>query len=260
MIRSMAIASDVMVEFGKTVVEQQPDRLLLRTPSQPDFWYGNALVLPHFSADVEAQIAQFQADFPGAAHVCIQWDVPDLRADLSGFEAAGFDIDDSDVLALTGDLRRCDQPSGITARPLAGDGDWQQAEELQHRTGVDEDGYAEAPHRAYVRDRMAARRAQAQAGRGVWFGAFDGDLLVADMGIYSDGRLARFQSVETRPSHRRRGICAALVGEAVCWIRARFPQADILIVADRNGDPGRIYRRCGFELRETVLAAVRAGY
>lgn len=260
MIRSLAIASDVMVEFGRTEVVQRPGRVLLRTPSQPNFWYGNALVLPEFSPDVDAQVAQFREDFPGATHVCIQWDVPNLRADLSAFEAAGFDVDDSDVLVLATAPRRFDLPTGITARPLSSDRDWQQAEELQHRTGVDDDGYSEELHRAYLRDRMAARRAQVDAGTGVWFGAFDGDLLVADMGVYSDGRLARFQSVETRKSHRRRGICAALVGEVVSWTRDRFPQAEIMIVADRNGDPGRIYRRCGFELRETVLAAVRSGY
>jgi predicted GNAT family acetyltransferase len=84
--------------------------------------------------------------------------------------------------------------------------------------------------------------------------------MVAQIGLVEgeiDGRpLARFQHVDTHPDHRRRGLCAALlvqVGRA-----ARAPT--LAILAEPDGDAGRIYRRAGFTLRERLVSAQRPGY
>lgn len=257
MIRSLSIASDLMVGGASHELTHHPDRVVIRTPSQPDYWYGNCLVLRHFEPDPAPAIARFRADFPQAAHVCIQWDVPGLEADLGGFVARGFEDASADALVL-GDLVRCDLPAGITARRIRDEADWAQVVSLQHQTGVTEEGHDPEVHRAYIEGRFEGHRAAVAAGRAVWFGAFEGDLLVADMGVYATDDLARFQSVETRASHRRRGICAGLVTQASDWARARAGK--VVIVADRGGAPGRLYRRCGYALQQTTLAVIRRGY
>lgn len=257
MIRALAIASDLMVGADSHVVEEHPDRVVIRTPEQPAYWYGNSVVFRSFTPDVEAAMAQFRADFPQARHVCIQWDLPGLEADLGAFVARGFETDVADTLVLQ-DLKRFPMPEGITCRPIASDADWAQVVDLQHEVGVSDEGQNADGHRSYIEGRFARHRAAVAEGRAMWFGAFDGALLVADMGVYADGRLARFQSVETRASHRGRGICAALVGVTSVWATARAQE--VVIVADRGEAPGRIYRRCGYELRETVLAVVKPGY
>ena len=64
-----------------------------------------------------------------------------------------------------------------------------------------EQGFAEAPYRAFLHERVAAWRRLIADSCGVWLAAFDAGTLVADAGLFWAGDLGRFQNVETRESH-----------------------------------------------------------
>lgn len=102
-----------------------------------------------------------------------------------------------------------------------------------------------------------ARQVQIAKGLGQWFGAFDGDRLVGDMGIFHDEKLMRYQSVQTHEDYRRRGICSSLLCASLDWAKARAPDALPVIVAHADSDAGRLYRRAGFELAETTMSVYR---
>jgi hypothetical protein len=91
--------------------------------------------------------------------------------------------------------------------------DWTKAEALQAKIGL-EDGRVPKFYGPYLARRNAGWRDQITKGIGQWFGAFDGDRIVAQLGMFHDGSLARYQSVEIRASHRRREICSALLRQA----------------------------------------------
>jgi GNAT superfamily N-acetyltransferase len=111
-----------------------------------------------------------------------------------------------------------------------------------------------------LEQRTKARRSQIARGRGQWFGAFDGDLLVGDLGIFCDDRVARYQSVQTRATHRRRGVCSALLRMAHDWAKGRSPNARVLIAADADDTPRLLYRKVGFQPFETITAAMKGSY
>ena len=100
------------------------------------------------------------------------------------------------------------------------------------------------------------RRMQA-AGLGHWYGAFIGADLVADLGIYRDERVARFQAVETRFEHRRRGICGTLIYRAARHFDDRFGIDTYVIVADPDALAARVYKSVGFELTERQFSLYR---
>lgn len=257
-LRSLGLASDLLVMRELSECEHHADRVVMRTPSEPDFWYGNRVIFRTSVVEPEAQIAQFRADFPHARHIVLDWDAPGMEhgAGTKDLERRGFEIDASDVLALSGAFSGRNAPDGIVIRPLEGDADWDRAAALQIETGV-EDGYAHAGYEKFTRARCANRRTQISDGQGIWLGAFDGEMLVGDLGLFCDSRVARFQSVETRRSHRGKGICTALLSRAIAWQRQVAPTARPVIVAERDSVAGRIYRRCGFALHETLLSALR---
>lgn len=261
MLRSLGLRSDLLVQRGLSVVQEHTDRVILRTPDEPDYWSGNAVIFRHPPGDIAADLARFQADFPGAAHVYLYWDAPDLDpAPLAAPCAAlGLSVEVSDVLLLRGPVVPAPLPAGLTWRPLAQD-DWAQAIDLYHAVDV-ADGYPDnATHRAFVTARFRARAWQVAQGQGGWFGVFDGPRMVAGMGLFHDRELGRFQSIVTAPSHRRRGICAGLLTQVALWARARVPALPLVIIAEPDGAPGRIYRRAGFLPHETFVAAMRRGY
>ena len=104
---------------------------------------------------------------------------------------------------------------------------------------------------------MAGRRRLVEAGHGRWFGAFDRGELVADMGIFVADGLARFQLVQTAPSHRGRGICGTLVNH-VSEVALRELGAHTLVLA---ADPGyhaaRVYESVGFVPGEQLVALMK---
>lgn len=264
MIRSLALATDLMVRSDVSELVSKGHYTILRTPQEPDFWFGNAILLhlPPKSETADDLIALSRAAFPNAAHVCLQWDVPDMSlpqeivADLT---LQGFDVDVSDTLVLNEPLARPALPDGLRVAALATENDWAQSLALGMEIAV-EDGYDPVLHRPYLAQSVEGQRRRIRDGRGAWFGVFAGDLLVAQMGVFHDGKLIRYQQVETRATHRRGGICAALLGHAGAWAMGRAPDAKVVIVADADGPAGRIYRRSGFALVEKLTSAVNGAY
>ncbi|WP_044037563.1 GNAT family N-acetyltransferase [Octadecabacter arcticus] len=113
--------------------------------------------------------------------------------------------------------------------------DWTKAEALQAEVGL-EDGRDPKFYGPYLARRNAGRRDQITKGISQWFGAFDGYRIVAQLGMFHDDSIARYQYVETRATHRRRGICSALLRWAVrrmltlsLWLRPT-PMLDVCTV------------------------------
>lgn len=256
-LRSLGLRTDLMVMEDNSVLEDRGAYLILRTPAEPTFWYGNCLIYRQ-PAPVAEMVAQFRAAFPDARHICLCFDTDAPGPGAEDLAALGLKVEKDDVLTAHGPLANAPVPEGYAIRPIGED--WDQLVAAQHRIGLEEHGEG-GDHLAYVTKRFDRLRLQIAAGKGQWFGAFRGDELAADLGIMVGGGLARYQSVETLPEHRRRGLCAALVGHAGRWARAgAAPDLPLVIVAEAGGDAGRVYRRCGFSLTEQTVSAYSPGY
>lgn len=256
--KALEFATDLMVQAGQCVVRRYPDRTIQTTPAEPNFWFGNRVIFADPPTDAATLIAQFQGDIPAADHICIGWDVPNLSRDevVAVFDASGLRIEQSDTLALRGDLHRATAPAGIIIRPFSSADEWVQSESIA-KVDLIKGGAPERGMDDYLRQKTQARQTQIQKGLGQWFGAFDGDRLAADMGIFNDQDLIRYQSVQTHEDYRRRGICSALLCASLDWAKVRAPRALPVIVAHAGSDAGRLYRRAGFDLAETTISAYR---
>lgn len=256
--KSLEFLTDLLAMSGASEVEVHPNRVVQRTPTEPDFWFGNRVIFTDPPEDACAAIGQFQADFPQARHICVGWDVPNLPVSpVRGlFEGTKVTIDEGDALILTGPLHRVPTPPGITLRTF-GPQDWPQSHDIGLETAR-EDSLPPERYREYLEGRTRTRQRQIAAGLAQWFGAFDGDLLVGDMGIVQNQSFIRYQAVQTRTGYRRRGVASALLGYALEWGRARAPGALPVIVADAGSDAGRLYRRAGFTSAETTVIAWQA--
>jgi predicted GNAT family acetyltransferase len=79
------------------------------------------------------------------------------------------------------------------------------------------------------------------------------------MGLFraSEG-LARFQSVETHPDARRRGLAGTLVHHVSDFGLTEIGAHTLVMVADPTYAAIRLYRALGFTDSESVLQAERA--
>ncbi|WP_424943533.1 GNAT family N-acetyltransferase [Aliiroseovarius crassostreae] len=254
----LEFASDMMVQRGQTHLQDLPDRVVQITQDEPNFWFGNRVIFRDPPKDAAALIAQFHHDVPDARHICLGWDIPQLSlAEVQAVCAGtGLIVQEGDTLTLPGTLTRAHMPEGVAFRPFTSDQDWSQSEAIA-AVDLRLDGAPEAGMDAFLQSKTQARKAQIARGYGQWFGAFEGDQLLGDMGIFFDESLIRYQSVQTHTAHRRRGICSALLCHALDWARPRAPEALPMIVADAGSEAGRLYRRCGFVPTETTISAYR---
>src|SRR3990170_4563968 len=124
-------------------------------------------------------------------------------------QEAGFELAHQTVLTARRIVTPPSAAQAVSVRALRSDEDWLQA--LENQILCRESGHDEAGYRVFKRRQMASYRKMAEDGWGEWFGAFVGEMLVADLGLYHTQKLGRYQSVGTHSDFRRSGIAANLV-------------------------------------------------
>ncbi len=249
---SLGFRTDVALRAAEgSEVTDRGGYLVIRSPDNPGFWWGNFLLLRAWPKEGDGWLDRFAAEFPQAQHVAIGVDATEAGGPVPT-EFAGLEPETSTVLTCP-DVhapRYLNQAAGI--RPLVSDRDWQQSVELAMRC------YGAQTPSDFQQRRAAARRRLTQAGRAAWFGVFDDGLLVAQLGVCDAGDgLTRYQDVETDPAARRRGLAGTLVYMAAQIIRYDFGTRTLVIVADPAEGAIRIYRGCGFADAQTQFSFAR---
>lgn len=224
-------------------VEDRGDHLVVHTPDNPTYHWGNFLLLPSAPAadEIGSWVETFRRELPGLGHVALGVDRPDVGA-LDPLRAAGWHVDVP--VAMT--AREVQGPAhphpGATLRPLADDADWEQQVALS-QAGEDDARLTTE----FLTRRHQSYRELAETGAGRWWGAFLDGRLVASLGLYLAGRgLARYQNVKTHPDHRGRGLAGGLVHEAGRDALDRLGARQLVMVADPAEAAIRGYRRAGF--------------
>lgn len=132
---------------------------------------------------------------------------------------------------------------------------WDQVLELQ-LAGSEEPG-SPAALRQFNMARQHDLRRLFAAGRGAWYVALDGDRVVGSCGLVVTGARARYQTVDTAESHRRRGICSRLLVDAAGHTAEHHPVEQFVIAADPDYHAIGIYEALGFRRFEVVRALLR---
>ena len=244
--RTLAFRTDLLVlRLAGAKVEDGGDRLVVRTPLNPYFYWGNFILLSGTAPveDATRWLQTFREAFPGAQHVAIGWDRGSARAAgrVQPMIRAGLEltVDQALVAETLASPRR--PPPATVVRRLAGDDDWEELLDLTVACWSSEGG----PE--FQRARQADFQRLEASGRAAFFGAFLKGELVSACGIVSGlGGTARFQHVQTHPEHRRRGIAAAVLIGASHHAATHLSARRLVIVADPSGPAVRLYRELGF--------------
>ena len=260
-ITSIGFLSETLFQRYNGVVRNLGDCMEVRTPDNYDFWFGNYLLLSASPtlAEIGNWIARFDtafADVPAVRHKCLQWlddgsDTADVRAE---FERLGWEFDQTSVLSATQSVALRPPLAGVAFREVSGGEDWDKV--LAHHVLTRPEGFAEDAYKSFKINRLAVFQKLISNGYGHWYGAFKGPELVADMGIFHREGISRFQEVSTHPSHRRQGICAALVHHVSRKEQAARPGNRMVILADRGEPAERIYKSLGYAEIEQMQSVV----
>jgi len=240
-------ATDLTVlEASGSHVERHDDHLVVRTPRNPGYHWGNFVLVtdPSASDDAARWLARHADVFAEADWVSIGL----VGAPTpSAWDGHGVELEEDESLAMAGLPRLAPCPQGYAVRPLTTDADWGARIAVELADNEESGEYEASSHERFVRARTDIQREVVAAGGALFVGAFDGDgRLAADLGIVVGDGLARYQDVGTRPEHRRRGLAAHLLGVAAQWA-ATQGVTRFVIVTGVDNPAGRVYRGVGFE-------------
>lgn len=258
-VRSLGFQTDLalLTATGSTV-EDRGTHLVIRTPANPSYFWGNFLLLhraPVLGGEREV-VGAFHTEFPDAEHVSIGIDDPVLSEESrSAFEEAGMSIEVSTVLTATALTAPREPGLDCEVRPLVSEEDWAGRTALSQALAPEVSAATFLP---FAQGRNEQERTLVAASRGERYGAFVDGRLVATAAVFLTGEgTARYQSVETHSDHRRQGLAGSVIHAAGQHVMDRLGASDLVIVAETDGEAIGVYRAAGFADAEQQLTLER---
>lgn len=256
-VQSLGYRTDLIFPAFDGLIINRGDYMVIRTPTNPTFYWGNFLLFKHPPG--EGDYHQWRELFareigapPQIGHQAFGWDtIGGEKGVIQPFLEGGFHLDHGSVLTAQRDTLTPKSSPGVDLRPLQSQEDWDQS--VENQVICREPIFSEAGYRLFRQRQMQRYREMVAHGLGAWFGAFSGSRLVADLGLFCDRELGRYQSVQTHPDFRRRGIAGALLYTAGLYALDQF-NIDTLVIVTETGSPAeRLYKSIGFRFSEYTL-------
>lgn len=258
-IHSKILSSDLHLLPVHMVRSTTPFGALIRCPDDPDFHWGNfGMVSSDNSLSLDSILECYRAFMADEVrHLALIWDCgiePNAKV-YQCWQRGGVEFDISNGFLLhdqsTLDARQIDGE----IRAIVNHADWQKVLELQiEMLGSD----VSSNDISVIKRRLVYLQSLCMQDHGKWFGVFKSGKLVADLGIFLCGDVARFQHVETHENYRGQGFCRALIRAAVNWVMMQASPYQIWIESEENSDAAMIYQHLGFQQQERLLAAFHA--
>ncbi len=248
-VRSLGYRTDLIFAGFDGEIIDRGEYLVVRTPSNPSYYWGNFLLFsdPPRIGDFPRWREIFRQEIGGPPtyeHQTFGWDSPTAGI-CEPFLEAGFHLNKDVVLRSVAPRRPTRYADFIDIRPLKTRVEREAAIDLQ--VLCRDPGHEAETYRAFRTRQMDRYHAMAAADLGDWYGAFVDDKLVADLGLFKNGDIGRYQAVETHPDYRRQGIAGTLVFGAGRQAITRYDLQTLVIVAEDQSGASRLYANTGFE-------------
>jgi GNAT superfamily N-acetyltransferase len=260
-VKSLGYRTDLIFPAFDGEIIDRGDYIVIRSPANPTFYWGNFLLFsqPPQEGDFKKWCDLFAREIgapPDFEHQVFGWDSPEAEEGITQpFLQAGFRRIRS-VVMTSPELQSPARPSDLVSiRALKTESDWEKA--VENQVVCREPEFGESEYRTFRSRQMNRYRKMAESGLGDWFGAFIDQRLVADLGIFHKGGLGRFQSVQTHPDFRRRGIAGTLIARAGRQAMVAYGLHTLVIVTDPDSGPERLYASLGFRQTEEQVGLER---
>ena len=255
-INSLGIKTDLMFLKQNAMVEDRGDYILVRSPDNPEFFWGNFLIFPEppQKGDFKQWQRHFENEFAkvdGIEHMTFEWDHSSRAPQLDEFRQNGFEYEETVVLVAKDGLHPMYENHEISMMRVETNETWHQLVEFQIE--VNPDGYPEDSLRPFVKKRFQDYRDYSEAGLGHWYAAFLDGKMVADLGLYSENGVARYQNIKTHRDYRKQGIAQTLMHFAASDLGADY----FVIQAEDHGPAINMYQSIGFEALEVIAGLCR---
>jgi ribosomal protein S18 acetylase RimI-like enzyme len=253
-IRSLALTTELALIATRGRITDRGSYLVVETPDDPGYYYGNYLVLPRplQPGEVAHWLRVFDDELgtnPAIHHVTLCWD------GVTGDEGAGDELRDAGFTIDTHNAMVAEElrapRAALPIRALT------PAEVLASNAIAWAIGDRhDETYRKFLQRRAAWHRDLVVRGIARFYGAFDGEQLVASLGLVRVDNVARYQDVQVLPAYRKRGLAGALLATSAHDAIADGVER-VVIVTEPESAAARLYEKAGFRILERVSSACR---
>lgn len=253
-ITSLARQSDLIFASFEGEVIDRGTYVAIRTPSNPGYHWGNFLIFPNppTHSDIETWPKIYREEFTyylEIRHMTFTWNpLPESSGVIEPFIRQGFRFEKNQVLTTTSVHPPHKHNAQVQIRTLSLETDWDQAIELQ--VLCRDPSFELESYRIFKRKQFSTYKNMRDKGLGERFGAFVGERLVGDLGLFHKEGLGRYQNVVTHPEYRRQGICGTLVYKSGKVALNSWQVKTLVMEADPYYHAARIYQSVGFRPTE----------
>lgn len=255
-LKSLGQKSELIFVLYDGVVEERADYLVVRTLTNPTFFWGNLLIFnrPPKVGDFDSWVALFKKEFtdPRIYHQTFAWEAHgfnDAVGDAEQFTLRGFSLQPNAVMTAKTVTKPKKYNPNLEIRVLKSEKDWADMAALQ--ISVADPKFPKTELERFYRNQTVRYQGMEQAGMGHWYGGFIDGKLVATLGLYHRDGLGRFQSVVTGTDHQRQGLCSTLVYEAASRVLREGHAKELVMCADPGYHALKVYESVGFQTRHT---------
>lgn len=243
--------------FGEII--ERNDYWVIKTPVRPNFFWGNYILMKSSPTQgcYNEWVQIFESEIGPRnkrGFMAITFDsIEEAEKDLYiEFEQAGCTIIINKMLTASS-IHSTDKVSDtLIVKPFSSETDWNAYKDIH----LDPDwgyGTQEAQSR-FLDEEINDFKKIVKMNKGQRFGAFENNVMIAELGVFWDGEVARFNNVATAIDHRRKGACSTLVYEVSKFLLEQKDISTLVMEADENYHASRIYESLGFKPTQKTIS------
>lgn len=258
-LNSLSLRTNMIFARNESEIIPRESYIVVKTMSNPTFHWGNYLIFKQApkDSDIINWMNIFQKEFSHYKtfdHYVFAWDEL-TRPESIEYLGHDFALEES-VSLKTSTLNPPKYYNrDVVVRLYSSSADWEVALELQVSARDPKFNYKE--YKEFKSNQDHSYHKLIDQKRGGRFGAFLDGKLVADLGIFFEDGLARYQNVVTHPDYRGRGICGTLVYESGKYALDFWGVKILCMEADPDYHAARIYESVGFTPAENSYSLYR---
>lgn len=257
-IKSLALKTRLILDKYFASVEFKDDYIVIKTNDRPKYFWGNYIIMKFSpkAGDYDNWISIFEneignKEYRGFIAITFDTDNGD-NADTKEFVMNGFKVITTKVLLAKSIFKPRKYNHEIEIRPFQSNEDWEKYVDIHFTPNW---GYGpDEGQTSFLREEIESFKRLTDAGMGQRYGAFLDGEMVAELGVFWEDNVVRFNNVATHPSKRRIGACSTLVYE-VSKLMLQREEIDVLVMeADEDYHAAKIYEEVGFKATQKLIS------
>lgn len=255
-IDSLAFQTELIFHKFTGIVFEYDDYVVVKTPTNPTYFWGNLVFFKN--PPLDNSLSQWKMLFNdhfatmNVNHMTFAWDsIKGESGEIQPFIVDGFSLERSSVMVADNIVLPPKLNSELVVRPILTEEDWGAI--LENHVACRAEHFDEKPYRKFAARKISDYRLMIKKNKGLWMGAFLGNKLVGDLGLFVENGLGRFQNVGTHPDFRRQGVCSTLLYQTAIMALQKMNVNKLVIVADPLYHAIKIYESVGFKTTETFI-------